>query len=160
MRTALAILLFCVVVEDAQAFCLTRSPRLPAISIRRAIKWDHLTTNGAPSEPEIATFGGGGAIRELIARAGMDTASMYQIFSIQGLLLNAVILSSLIFNIDVTYFATSSSIFDFSIWKTVLQFTVALLGTERNLLLPISAIGMLTFLFLILLIRIVFAISG
>jgi hypothetical protein len=130
MRASLIFISFCLGFEETYSFHTGKLFGRNRGSLIKAIKWDHMSTSRTPSEPSKISKAGDNPIRDLIARAGMDVPSMYQIFTVQGLLLNAVILSSLIFNIDVTYFATSSSIFDGGIWKVVLQFTGALLGRQ------------------------------
>jgi hypothetical protein len=132
MRASIIVAAFCLGFEGVHSFRSSKKFCLKRVSQGiKAIKWDHMSTSRTPNEPTKGAKSGDNPIRELIDRAGMDVPSMYQIFTVQGLLLNAVILSSLIFNIDVLYFATSSSIFDSAIWKVVLQFTAALLGKHR-----------------------------
>jgi hypothetical protein len=103
-----------------QAFYFSKSTLSNKLSIRKAIKWDDITTRQNTDDP----------VREMISRAGMDIPSMFLTFTIQGVLLNAVILGSLIFNVDVTHFETSSSLFNINALKIVLVETSSLLGMQ------------------------------
>jgi hypothetical protein len=73
-------------------------------------------------------------------------AHRYQVFIRQGVLLSATILFALIFNINIAFFETSTSIFtsDFGIWKLILDNVASLLFlTTLFNLIPIGPIARL-----------------